>query len=154
MSTKQTYQDKANELIKIIDIAIESFRIYPPSNTQQGNEQFINGYLGFKQDISNAENRFKNLQSLAYKWNDVLFFFQEGSGKTVELFWKKIDEENIDCKRENKMAKILKRRKIKNQIEYDFVIDCIVPYQQQGLINEEEASILNQLIDAYESRGK
>ncbi len=155
MPSKQTYREKAELLAKIIDIAIDAIKIFPPTNYTQANlNQFITVYKGFKEDALNPESRYKNLKSLSYIWNDVLIYFQEASGKTVDYFWNEINKQGLDCKRENKMAKILKRKKINNQNEYDFVVDSIVPYQQQGLINETEAFILSRLIGAYESRRK
>ena len=50
------------------------------------------------------------------------------------------------------MAKILKRKKINNDIEYDFVTDLIVPYQQEGMITEEEVILLNAYLGKFENR--
>ncbi|RWY53745.1 hypothetical protein [Mucilaginibacter gilvus] len=50
------------------------------------------------------------------------------------------------------MAKILKSKKITSQIQYDFLIDVIVPYQQEGLINDEDVLLLNALLVKFESR--
>ena len=47
------------------------------------------------------------------------------------------------------MAKILKRKKINNDIEYDFVTDVIVPYQQEGMITEEEVILLKYLFGEF-----
>ncbi|MNJ03586.1 hypothetical protein D3C73_1639680 [compost metagenome] len=52
------------------------------------------------------------------------------------------------------MEKIFKRKKINNVREYDFVIDVIVPYQQEGLIDQQEVALLNDLILEFESRKK
>jgi hypothetical protein len=60
----------------------------------------------------------------------------------------------LPYKRENRMAKILKRKKIINDIEYDFVTDVIVPYQQEGMITEEEVISLNTYLGDYENRKK
>ena len=68
--------------------------------------------------------------------------------------WKEIKAQNLPYKRENKLAKILKRKKINNIHEYDFVIDVIVPYQQEGLINEEEVVLLNKWLGDFENRKK
>jgi len=155
MPTKLSYQEKAEQLAQIIDIAIDSIKLFPPRNyTQATINQFITVYLELKEHALNPESRFKNLKSLSYAWNDALIYFQEGSGKAVGYFWEQIAIQNIDCKRENKMVKILKRKRINNQIEYDFVTDAMVPYQQQGLINDEEFAWLSQLIGAYENKQK
>ncbi|MNR58468.1 hypothetical protein D3C85_1794780 [compost metagenome] len=50
------------------------------------------------------------------------------------------------------MIKILRRKKIKDIHEYDFVIDVIVPYEQEGLMNHDEVILLNDLIAQFETR--
>ncbi len=61
---------------------------------------------------------------------DVFTYFQEANGDTVEYFWRRLKEENLDSKRVTKLELILKRARIKNQEEYDFVTDTIVPFEQ------------------------
>jgi len=78
--------------------------------------------------------------------------FQEGSGNHVEAFWKEIKNAGLPFKRENKLVKILKRGKIKNALEYDFIIDVLVPYQQEGLLTQEEVVLLNQMIGEFENK--
>lgn len=70
------------------------------------------------------------------------------------MFWGKIKEAKLPYKRENRLAKILKRKKIKDDMEYDFIIDVLVPYQQEGLINEDEVFLLNNLIGDFENKTK
>lgn len=50
------------------------------------------------------------------------------------------------------MEKILKRKKINNQQEYDYVIDTIVPFQQEGIISEEDVKNLNKYIEIFETK--
>jgi hypothetical protein len=52
------------------------------------------------------------------------------------------------------MQKILKRKKIINDIEYDFVTDVIVPYQHEGMITEEEVILLNTYLGDFEKKAK
>jgi hypothetical protein len=49
------------------------------------------------------------------------------------------------------LVKILKRKKINNKAEFDFIIDVRVPYQQEKLINID---LLNKLISEFESAKK
>jgi len=72
----------------------------------------------------------------------------------VDYFWQEIKLAGLDFKRENKLGKILKRKKINNRIEYDFIIDVFVPYQQEGLISGDEVELLNKLLADYEGSGK
>lgn len=149
---KSTYEEQAKRLVVAIEIAINSLQILPPSNWDETSiQQAINTYLSFKNSLINPEPRYRNIKSLRYLENDVFTYFQESSGKTVDFFWEQINRWGLDYQRENKLVKIVKREKIRNQLEYDFIIDVLVPYQQEGIISIEEANLLNQLIAEYET---
>lgn len=147
------YSLAAVNLCKAIDIAIESFKKYTPKswNKEELND-FIIFYLDCKERIENPKPEYRNMQSFKYVYPEVITYFQESTGDEVNEFWNKIKENDLPFKRENKVAKILKRKKINNDIEYDFVTDVIVPYQQEGLINDEEAILLKQYIGDFENK--
>jgi hypothetical protein len=149
------YEQAVEHLSKAIDIAIDVIKEIPPKDWKDEDIlHFSNVYLEYKNEAQNPEPKFANLTSLKYSINDILTYFQECSGKAVDEFWIRIKEQGLPYKRENKLAKILKRKKIKNDIEFDFVIDVLVPYQQEKLIDENEVILLNQLIAEFEMRGK
>jgi hypothetical protein len=83
---------------------------------------------------------------------DILIFFQESNGQAVNYFWEQISQAAIPIKRENKMAKILKRKRIKDRAEFDFLIDVLVPYQQGGMLTEEDVKKVNQMISEFERK--
>lgn len=149
----KNYTEQAQNLAKAIDIAISVFQKHPPKGFEpQHIDHIINTYLEFRTGITNPKSEFINLKSLKFIINDVFTYFQESTGETVNVFWKKIKENNLPYKRENKLTKIIKRGKIKNQIEYDFVIDVLVPYQQEGIIDENDTHLIKTLLDNYEQR--
>ena len=156
------YAETAQNLAKATDIAIAVFQEFPPKGweehyvTENKNQinHFIDLYKEFKENALNPKPKFRNLKSLKYDIEAVFTYFQEGSGECVDQFWKEIKAQNLPYKRENKLAKILKRKKINNIHEYDFIIDVIVPYQQEGLINEEEVVLLNKWLGEFENRKK
>jgi hypothetical protein len=150
---KRTYEEEANNLIQAIDIAIDAFKNYPPNKFQPENiEKVVNIYLEQRNNVLNPQPEFRKVSSLKYTISDVFIYFQESGGKTVDYFWKEIKKAGLPYKRENKIAKILKRRTIKNVIEYEFIIDILVPYQQEGLINSNEALLLNKMIADFEKK--
>lgn len=149
------YKEASDNLGKAVDIAVNAFRRNRPKDFNELQTlDFVNSYLEWKDNALNAESKFRNLGSLKYLVEAVFTYFQEGHGKCVEEFWKEIKVQNLPYKRENKMVKILKRKKINNIHEYDFVIDVIVPYQQEGLITDEDVVLLNELIGQFEMRKK
>ncbi len=150
---KSNYTEQAKILSEAIDIAIESLKKFPPKGFDNTHlNHFINTYLEFKNNALNPNPKYQNSKSLSYIKDDVFTYFQEGTGEAIHYFWKQINVRNLGYKRENKLLKILKRQKIKNQIEYDFIIDVLVPYQQEGLISRAEVSELNKMISEFEKK--
>lgn len=151
--TKFDYESEANRLAQAIDIAIQTFKMYPPKGFDEKQlTHVVNVYEKYKTEVLSPEKRFRNKSGLNQSTNEVFTYFQEGHGNTVNVFWDKINESKLGFKRENRLAKILKRKKIKDHIEYDFVIDTLVPYQQEGLVSIEEVELLNKLIYDYETK--
>jgi hypothetical protein len=148
---KSNYSEQAAKLSEAIDIALETLKAFPRIGYQEIHLNIVrDSYLMFKEKTLNPEPQFRNLRSLTQLRNDFLTYFQEGAGEDVEYFWKKIKERQLGYKRENKLLKILKRQRIKDQHEYDFITDVMVPYQQEGFISEEEVEKLNQFLADYE----
>jgi hypothetical protein len=149
------YKIEITNLEKSCDIAIEVFSQYPPKNWPI-NEVFwaIKCRKETKENLIDRQAPFNTLTSLKYVYEEIFTYFQEGSGQTVEEFWKRIKEEKLPYKRENKMVKILKRKKIKNKIEFDFVIDVMIPYLNEGLISEEDIELINEMISNFEKKNK
>jgi hypothetical protein len=149
----ENYKIEAENLAKAIDIAVEVISECPPMDWDElTNNSFLEVYLGTKKDILNPKPQYANLKSLKYSIDEIFTLFQESSGKTYDIFWKKIKEAGLPYKRENKLIKMLKRGQINNDIEYNFIIDAIVPYQQEGLINNEEVEKLNKMIGDFENK--
>lgn len=154
------YKIAAENLAKASDIAIVVVKKFPPKGwdknyiTENKNEiDFtIDLYNERKERALNPKPQYCNMQSLKYLYEEIFTSFQEGSGTFIEEFWKEIKAQNLPYKRENKLAKILKRKKINNIHEFDFVTDVIVPYKQEGLINDEEFVLLNKCLRDFENR--
>jgi len=150
---KRNYSEEANKLVKAIDIAIEAINIHAPKEMPPEEiKDFIIFYSDIKKDILNPKPQFKNLQSLKYDIQEVFTYFQESAGHEVEYFWKKLKENDLDYKRENKIEKILKRGKIKGRIEYEYVIDMLVVAQQEKLIDSSQAKKLSEMIAQFEQK--
>jgi len=156
----EKYKIASENLAKAVDIAINVFQEFSPKEwkthyvTPDKNQitHFIELYREWKEDTLNPEPKFRNLTSLKYVDQSIFTIFHEGHGLFVEEFWKEIKVQNLPFKRENKMVKILKRKKINNIQEYDFVIDVILPYQQEGLITNDDVNLLNELIIKFQNK--
>lgn len=146
---KSEYEIQAKEVAHIIDIAISAFKNHPTDEFSTSDiGYFMSTYLELKDKTVNPAPKFANLKSLKQTKNDALIFFQEGSGKTVEYFWRTISEQNIPLKRETKkLDKILKRGKIKNEMEYDWIIDTF----NSHTLTKDEATKIDGMITKFES---
>jgi hypothetical protein len=153
MRVSKKYEEEAEKLVKAIDISVEAFQNFPPSNRTESQLHLI--YMGSKRNRElalNPEPRYRKLASLKYLIEAVLTPFQEGAGEHVEYFWKRVAKENLGYQRENKLEKILARGKIKGRIEYDYVIDSLVVAQQSNIINEQQAAELSDMLAAFEKQ--
>lgn len=147
------YLTEKENLNKVIEIAISVIQEYPPKGFSKENlDHLINTYLDFRNSVLNPLPNFDNSKSLSFIKNDVFTYFQEGAGITVNHFWKKIESNNLPFKRENKLKKILSRNKIKNENEYQFIIDVFQPYIESGMLNQLEIDSLNEMIRRYEGK--
>jgi len=151
--SKTNYNSQAELIAQIIDIAISCFRNTPPEGFDEHQiKQIINTYLDYKKDVLSPQPQYKNLASLNQIKNEVLTVFQESSSKTIETFWNEIEAKKLNIRRANPLDKIMKRGKIKNQIEYDTVIDLFTPYIQKNMLSQQEIDKINKMIIDFEKR--
>lgn len=150
---KRNYEEEAGYLAQAADIAIEAIKAYPPDEfNKEQIDHLINFYLDSKERILNPKPEYANMRSLKYLYQDIFTVFQEGTFLFVEVFWKKIKEANLPFERTDYLKKILKKGKISNRQEYDYVLDVIVALQQEGKISDDEVHRLNGFIEAYEKK--
>jgi hypothetical protein len=150
---KRNYDEEAKLLSQAINLAIEAFRRHIPSGwPPEQVEHFVTVYTDFDTDLLTPQPKYHNLQSLKYIEDAAFTYFQEGSGIAVNYFWQQIKAHALPYKRQNRMAKILKKQKIRNQMEYDFVTDTMVAYLQDDMITQAEASQLESYLHAYDDK--
>lgn len=151
----RNYKQEAEKLAKVVDIAIESFQKYRPVEVDENVLPFLlKTYTRWKDEALNPNPRNNNLKSLDFLHTCVFTPFQEGKGETYEYFWKRLKEENLYYKRVDKLSKILKRKRIVNEEEYEFINIALVPLKQEGTINDEEFEKLSDMLGAFEMRTK
>ncbi len=150
---KRNYEEEAKRLSQAIDIAIESMVRYTPIGMEGAElDRFVDFYKETKASCFNPDPKFRSLASLKYSIDDIFTYFQEAHGPAVEYFWQKIKAADLGYVRVNRMQKILKRKRIASQVEYDFVIDTMIPYHQQEMISEEELAALKEMVGAFETK--
>lgn len=148
---KPKYEEEVQSLVKAMDIAIEVLQKYPPEGWSTNDIEFTVKIYNEDKHMA-LEDKIKSISSLRQFENECLAFFQESGGEAVEQFWKAVKEEDLPYVRENQLEKILKKKKISNDAEFNYVIDTLVPMQQNGMINREQALALSNYLGDYENR--
>jgi hypothetical protein len=149
MKRSKTYKEEALKIAKAFDIAIEAYSKYPPKDFEKDYISFLDGWM--KACLSPNTPFRKRISDLKFLHPILFEFFQETKGKTVEYFWKRIQEEKLDYKRRKKtlINEILERGKIKDRNEYNYVVDMIGTLKQEGITTKEDTIELDKMIGKY-----
>lgn len=150
-SKKQTYQERAGRLAKIIDIA-ETVVKSSDSLSEDMRSHMLQWGQQIRNMALNPEPQFKRVASIKYLENDFLTYWNEASGPDVERFWSTVGNSGIDFERKDILKAILKKRLIKDIHEYDYVVDSILVAEQLGKINAEQVVELNKFLGEFELR--
>lgn len=150
--TSKKYFEACDNFVKAVDVANEVLLNYPHGRTKEDIDEDIE-INNKRRDLAlYAEKEFQTMQCLNSLVEAFFTYFQECVGPDVEEFWRRIKEANLPYERENKLEKIMKRGRIRNDIEYDYVVDTIVPFQQEGIISEDDVKKLNDMIEKFENK--
>ena len=150
-SKKQSYQDRAERLAKTVDIA-ESVIKASDTLSEDIKSRMLQWGQQVKQMALNPEPQFKRLASVKYLENDFLTYWNEAGGPDVEKFWSIVSNSGIVSERKDMMSAILKRRRIKDIHEYDYVIDSIEVAEQVGKIDGDQVVELSKFLGEFEQR--
>lgn len=91
--------------------------------------------------------------SLRYFIKEAIDQYSSMTGPSYDLFWKKLKEHGLPYEPKDVLEGIFKRGRLKDEIEYEFVIDNLVLWQQEGKITETQRDSLNEMIAAFEAKG-
>jgi hypothetical protein len=145
------YEEQADKLAKAVDIAEQIIK-----QSADFKADFAKPMLDFGTQIKdkalNPEPQFKKLVSLKYLESDFFTFWNESTGSDVDKFWDRVFKSKLGYVRKDAIQDVLKRKKIKNIHEFDFITDNIVVYEQTGRLNQEQVIELNKYIGEFEKR--
>jgi hypothetical protein len=145
------YEEQADKFAKAVDIAEQIIKESVHFNADLAKPMMDFG-TQVKHMALNPEPKFRRLASLKYLESDFFIFWNESNGPDVDKFWHRVFESNLGYVRKDAIQDVLKRKKIKNVHEFDFITDNIVVYQQTGRLNEQQAIELNHYIGEFEKR--
>lgn len=150
---KIDYYAHATPLSEAINIALDALqRFVPPGFTHEHLAHVVSVHREWKEQVLHPTPAYRNKRSLQYLQANVLTYFLEATGPTVDYFWQQVQQQRLPYQRVNRLSNILKRNKINSRIEYDLVVDVLVPYQQEGLFTADEIVLLTQMIGEFENR--
>lgn len=152
-SKRQSYQERAEMLAKAVDIA-ESVIKESSTLSEDVKSHMLQWEQQVKQMALNPKKQFKRVASIKYLENDFLTYWNEATGPDVEEFWSMVARSGIVYKRKDVLGAILKRGKIKDIHEYEYLTDSLVVEQQTGRINRDQANELSRFLEEFERRNK
>jgi len=145
------YEEQADKLAKAVDIAEQTIK-----ESTNFNADLVKPMLDFVKQIKhnalNPEPKFKKIVSLKYLESDFFTFWNESNGPDVDKFWKRVFESKLGYVKKDAIQDVLRRKKIKNIHEFDFITDNIVVYAQTGQLSQEQVIDLNKYIGEFEKR--
>jgi hypothetical protein len=112
-SKKQTYQDIAERLAKIIDIAETVIRDSGtiPDETKQ---HLLNWGQQVKYMALNPEPQFRRVASLKSLESTFLIYWNESIGIDTEVFWNELRQKEIECNRKEPLRNALQKGRFRN----------------------------------------
>ena len=150
---KRTYEEESANLAKAIDIGLKVIKSDPPKDFEPTHvHMFLKSYAEYKHNALYPDPKFRTLASLKYISDSFFNFYQEGSGRTVDLFWREVKKQELPYKRENRLGRIIKNKAIKSIIEYDYVKNTIVPFEDEGMIGTKDVALLKKMMAQFEKK--
>ena len=148
---KKTYQQRADMLVEAVKIGqdIVNRSVLIPEEQKPTYQKFFEGviYLAL-----HPEPQFRRVASLRYLEEAFLTSWNEGEGEDVKQFWSLIAEKKIGYVRKDTITTVLKRKRIKDIHEYDYIVDNILVAEQLGQISKADAELLGNYLLSYENR--
>jgi len=146
---KETYDERALRFASVVDIAEEIIK-----NSAKLTDYDKNQYLKFGQLAKglalNPKKGFKRIASLKYLENDFFIHWNEIENPEGHTFWTQLYKKELYRERRDIIEKVLKRNKIINIAEFDFINDTIVVAEQTGHVTSSQSEQLNRLLGDFE----
>jgi hypothetical protein len=108
----------------------------------------------FRTPALTPEPAFATLKSLTYLEDAFFTYWNEASGAHVERFWQQVAERGLPFQRKELVREVLARGRIRNEMEYQTIVDSWLIQQQLGRISEAEAQRLSGILEKFEQRAK
>jgi hypothetical protein len=149
-SPRLTYEQHAEKFARAVDIGLKILE--EADISPRDKERLIRLAESDKEMALNPPPIYKKVASLNCIIAEQLYYWNEEKGRHVEQFWDELAKNGIDYKRKDIFKTVLKRSRINNLQEYDYILDEILVAHQSHRLTTEELEKLNELLLNYEQK--
>jgi hypothetical protein len=136
-----------NTIIKLSQMVVEESQTIPDNLKQS----YLTEYAANAVEAVQFRDK-QSRTALNQLQNELLTPWNETADADSKRFWQMAKEQGLPFEQTDYLDTVLKRGRIANLTEYDFVQDVLVIGQQEGRITREQADQLEQMLDAYEQK--
>ncbi|MBK7946576.1 MAG: hypothetical protein IPJ85_15325 [Flavobacteriales bacterium] len=151
MKKRQTYDERANQFVRAVDI-IQTVVMASMEFQDAHKAVMKQGFEEMKRMSLNPEPQFRRIASLRYLEEHVLGGWSDATGPDADRVWAEIQKQGLPYHRKDVLAVVLKRKRIKDQHEFDYVTDNIVIAEQENRITKEQAVALDAMLMKFQGR--
>ncbi len=149
-ASRQTYEQHADRLAKVIDIG---YRIISESEIPlEDKARLLRMCKLDKESALNPAPIYKRVGSLRCIESEHFYYWNETQGAHIEKFWLELKRNGTQYERKDIFKSVLKRNRINNRQEYDYIIDEMLVAEVNKRITMEEYKKLNEMLLVYEKK--
>lgn len=149
---RQTYETRAALFAAACDIGYDILaKADIPDEEKQRELRII---LSDKHSALNPPPQFKRIDSLKCLEAEHFWYWNEKTGPHIREYWKAIANAGLPFKGKDIIAMVLKRGRVKDIHEFDFLKDELFAAEQIGRISNPEAEIIKAAMVKFECRKK
>ena len=145
---RKGHAERAAQLRKAIAISADVIRNSKSFGSTQ-KETMLSGLESIRQ-LSSAAPSTKTGKSLAYIEQAVVQPWNEVANEDAEKFWQAATAAGLEYERRDVLRDVLSRKRIKDQPEFEVIVDTVDASEDSGKITGEEAAALRKMIVAFE----
>ena len=146
--TRQTYESRSALFAKACDIGYEILsKAEIPEEEKQREPRII---LSDKDMALNPLPQYKRIDSLKCIEAEHFWYWNEKSGPHIREYWKAISKAGLPYKGKDIIALVLKRGRVKDIYEFDFLKDELFVAEQTKRLTSAEAQTIKAAMVKFE----
>jgi hypothetical protein len=142
------YATRAAQLASAIAISENLIRDSKSFSPEQ-KQIMLTGLESMRRMMADAKPASKTVRSLAFIEQAVVQPWNETSNEDAEKFWQASASAGLDYVRRDVLRDVLSQKRIRDQPEYEVVVDTVDANEDSGKITAAEAAALRRMINAF-----